>query len=110
MSTAIHVGMESSWVKKVMKDVLIVGSRKPTLPENSVKISSIKYWNVLTELFDQNREAVWYEVSQMDLDEMWLGLKEIPYHYSLDSSFDNYRFFEIIDKQKYVWAKLKYGI
>ena len=93
-----------------MKDVLIVGSRKPTLPENSVKISSIKYWNVLTQLYEEHREASWYEVCQMELDEMWFGLKEIPYHYSLDSSFDNYRFFEIIDKQKYVWAKIKYGI
>ena len=93
-----------------MKDALIVGSRKPTLPENSVKISSIKYWNVLTELFEQNREAEWYEVSQIELDKMWLGLKEIPYQDSLDSPFDNYRFFEVLDKQKYLWAKLKYGI
>ena len=93
-----------------MKNVHIVELKKPTLPENSVKISSVKYWNVLTELFEQNREAQWYEVSQMDLDEIWLGLKEIPYQDSLDSAFDSYRFFEVLDKQKYLWAKLKYGI
>lgn len=93
-----------------MKNVLFVESKKPTLPENSVKIPSIKYWNVLTELYEQYREAEWYEVSQMDLDKMWFGLKEIPYQNSLDSSFDGYRFFEVLDKEKYLWAKLKYGI
>lgn len=98
-----------------MKNVHIVELKKATLPENSVKIPSMKYWNVLTELFEQNREAQWYEVSQMDLDEMWLGLKEIPYQDRLDRLdspfvFDNYRFFEVLDKQKYLWAKLKYGI
>ena len=93
-----------------MKDVLIVELKRPTLPENSVKISSVKYWNVLTELFEQNREAVWYEVSQMKLDEMWLGLKEIPYRDGFDSPFDTYRLFEVVDKQKYIWAKLRYGI
>lgn len=92
---------------KDMKNALIVESKSTTIPENSVKISSIKYWNVLTELFEQHREAEWYEVSQIQLDEMWLGLKEIPYE---DSFFDNYRFFEVVDKQKYLWAKLKYGI
>ena len=90
-----------------MKNALTVESKEPTPPENSVKISSIKYWNVLTELFEQNPEATWYQISQMDLDEMWLGLKEISYE---DSPFDSYRFFEVVDKQKYVWAKLKYGI
>ena len=93
-----------------MKNVLIVELKNPTPPENSVKISSIKYWNVLTELYEQNREAEWYEVSQMDLNEMWLGVKEIPHQNMSDSYFDSYRFFEIINKEKYLWAKLKYGI
>jgi hypothetical protein len=93
-----------------MKDALIVESRKPTLPENSVKISSIKYWNILTELFEQHSEALWYDVSQMELDKLWLGLKEIPYEDNLGSYFDSHRFFEVVDKQKYLWAKIKYGI
>ena len=91
---------------KVMKNALTVESKKPTLPEDSVKISNILYWKVFTKLYQERPEAEWYEVSEMDLDKMWFGLKEIPY----EISFDDYRFFEVIDKQKYLWAKLKYGI
>jgi hypothetical protein len=88
-----------------MKDVLIVGSRKPTLPENSVKIQDILYWNALTQLFQEHEEHSWYELSYVELDVMWLGIKEISFE---TDSRD--RVFEVIDKQKYIWAKLKYGI
>jgi hypothetical protein len=97
--------MESSWGMKVKKDALIVESKKITPPENSVKIRDTEYWNVVTQLYEQYPEAEWYEMSQMDLDQMWFGLKELPT--TFNSSF---RFFEVVDKQKYLWAKLKYGI
>jgi hypothetical protein len=41
----------------------------------------------------------------VELDVMWLGIKEISFE---TDSRD--RVFEVIDKQKYIWAKLKYGI
>ena len=99
--------MEFSRGKKGVNNVRIVELKKIKLPENSVKIQDILYWNVLTQLYEDRRESEWYELSQMELDEMWLGLKEIRYE---GSFFDGYRFFEVIDKQKYLWARLKYGI
>lgn len=90
---------------KVLKNALIVELKKPTLPENSVLIENIIYWNIYTQIFEEQEEYLWYEVSQMELDENLLGLKEICCE--TDSP---HRFFEVIDKQKYLWAKLKYGI
>ena len=90
-----------------MKNVHIVELKKPTLPENSVSIPIIQYWNLMTELYDAHSECEWYTVTQMELGEKWFGLKEI--HHG-DDSFGDFRFFEIIDKEKYLWAKLKYGI
>jgi hypothetical protein len=92
---------------RVMKDALIVESKRPTLPENSVSIPNIQYWNLITELYSTHSEFEWYSVSQMELEEKWFGLKEIPIP---DEHFDNTRYFEVINKQKYIWAKLKYGI
>ncbi len=90
-----------------MKDALIVELKRPTLPENSLKIPSIQYWNLITELYSAHSEFEWYYATQMELEEKWFGLKEIPI---ADEFFDNYKLFEIIDKEKYLWAKLKYGI
>lgn len=90
---------------KVMKNALTVESKKLTLPENSVKIQDILYWNVLSQLFQEHEEHSWYELSYVELDVMWLGLKEI----SCETN-SGHRVFEVIDKQKYLWAKLKYGI
>ena len=90
---------------KVKKDALIVESKKITPPENSVKIRDTVYWNVITQLYEQYPEAEWYEMSQMDLDQMWFGLKELPTTFN-----SNFRLFEVVDKQKYLWSKLKYGI
>ena len=90
-----------------MKNVLIVESKRPTLPENSLSIPSVQYWNLITELYSAHSESEWYSISQMELEKKWFGLKEIPI---ADEFFDNYKLFEIIDKEKYLWAKLKYGI
>lgn len=88
-----------------MKNALTVESKKLTLPENNVKIQDILYWNVLTQLFQEYEESSWYELSDQELDVMWLGLKEISFE--TDSG---HTVFEVVDKQKYLWAKLKYGI
>lgn len=90
---------------KVMKSVLTVESKKTTLPENRVLIENIIYWNIYTQIFEEQEEYLWYEVSQIELDKNWLGLKEI------DCKTDSpHRVFEVVDKEKYLWAKLKYGI
>lgn len=88
-----------------MKNVLTAESKKSTLPENNVLIENIIYWNIYTQIFEEQEEHLWYEVNQMELDKNLLGLKEI------DRETDSpNRVFEVIDKQKYLWAKLKYGI
>ena len=90
-----------------MKNALTVELKNPTLPENSVSIPSAQYWNLITELYEAHSECEWYSVTQMDLEKKWFGLKEI---HDEDDAFGDSRFFEIIDKEKYLWAKLKYGI
>lgn len=88
-----------------MKNALTVELRKLTLPENSIKIYDILYWKVLAQLFEEHEESSWYDLSYDELDVIWLGLKEISFE--TDS---NHKVFEVVDKQKYLWAKLKYGI
>lgn len=88
-----------------MKNALTAESRKPTLPENSVKIHDILYWKAFTKLFEEHEENSWYHLSYVELDALWLGIKEI----SFEADSGN-RIFEVVDKQKYLWAKLKYGI
>jgi hypothetical protein len=88
-----------------MKNAHTVESKKTTLPENSVKIQDILYWNAFTQLFEEHEESSWYDLSYQELDVMWLGLKEISFE-----SDSGHRVFEVIDKKKYLWAKLKYGI
>ena len=88
-----------------MKNALTVELKKLTLPENSVKIDNTLYWKIINQLFEEYEESLWYELSYEELDEMWLGLKEI----SCDTD-SGHRVFEVIDKKKYLWAKLKYGI
>lgn len=97
-----------------MKNVLIVESRNITIPENSVQILEKVYWRIMNDFYDSNLEKEWFYESEEILQMKWLGLKEIEISdsdfFKRYEFFRDRKFFEVIDKEKFLWIKIKYEI
>jgi hypothetical protein len=97
-----------------------------TNDEVIISIESKKYWEVVNDICDSLPENEWFLQSRGDLDKKLLGLKSAAVKSPFDVNkknkknfgytpinwvdFQTHKFFTIYDKEKYLWAKLKYGI
>jgi hypothetical protein len=99
---------------RVMKNALIVESRNITIPENSIQILEKVYWRIMNDFYDSNLEKEWFYESEEILQMKWLGLKEIEISdsdfFKRYEFFRDRKFFEVIDKEKFLWIKIKYEI
>lgn len=97
-----------------MKNVLIVESKNIITPENSVQILEKVYWRIMNDFCDSTLEEKWFYESEESLQMKWLGLKEIEISdsdfFKRYEFFRDRKFFEIIDKEKFLWIKIKYEI
>jgi hypothetical protein len=78
---------------------------------NIVAIPVRKYWEIINNICDNTPETDWYRCSETELEEKFLGLRFINNNYD---KFKNERylckFFKVINKEKWLWTKLKYDI
>lgn len=87
-----------------------------------VEIPTKKYWEVINDICDSLPESKWFLKDRDSLDKQLLGLKIVhiqPAEFNKRNpnrkpinwtDFQTYKFFIIHDKNKYIWAKIKYGI
>jgi hypothetical protein len=85
-----------------------------TIPENSIQILDRTYWNIMNDFFDSIPEKEWFYEGEECLNVRWLGLKEIEISdndfFARYNFFKDRKFFRIINKEKFLWIKMKYGI
>ena len=84
-----------------------------TMKESNVVIIPVpKYWEIINNICDTNPEEEWFKIAESELEEKFLGLYYIKNdtYKSHFSEMQLSKFFRVINKEKYLWAKLKYGI
>ena len=76
------------------------------------EISSSKFWISVKNVYNHN--ANWHLADKriQKITEEKLGLKFIETCYSdeIDRPYDSIFIFQIVNQDKFLWAKLKYGI
>lgn len=85
-----------------------------------VKIHTKKYWEIINDFCNNAPEEEWYLLPRDEIDEKFLGLRHttwaelmqenISYDPAIWPEDQVCRFFQIINKEKFLWVKLKYGI
>ncbi len=97
-----------------MKNALIVESKKIIPPENSIQILEKVYWGIMNDFHNSTLEKEWFYESEQTLQLKWLGLKEIEISdhdfFKRYEFFRDRKFFEVLDKEKFLWIKIKYEI
>ena len=89
--------------------------------EEIIKIHTKTYWNIINDICNKTPEIEWYLVARDDLDEKFLGLKhtipkelmtETPATFdpSLWSDAQTFKLFKIVNREKFLWIKMIYGI
>ena len=63
----------------------------------------------MNDICNNNPENSWFLEAQDKLDEEFLGLGR-PNKFLENADWEQYKYFRIINKEKYLWVKLKYGI
>lgn len=90
-------------------------------PEDLIKIHTKTYWQIINDICSETPEEEWYMVARDNLDEKFLGLKhsitkelmsETPATFdpSTWSDAQVFKYFKIVNKEKFLWIKIKYGI
>jgi len=97
-----------------MKSALIVESKSIIIPENEVtyKIPSSKFWSKINDVYNQGLDWHLSDQKIQVLTKKKLGLKYLDtvYDGDISSPYSSEFLFEIVDPDKLLWAKLKYGI
>lgn len=85
--------------------------------EGVLVLNSMEYWRIINDICDQHPEEDWYSINQDALNEEFLGLKsfkkfDIPKIFPPKTArrADNFKLFHIVNKEKFLWVKLKYDI
>jgi hypothetical protein len=76
------------------------------------EISSSKFWTNLKNVYDHSDNWHLAEKKIQKITQKELGLTFIETFYSdeLDRPYDSIFLFEVVDQNKFLWAKIKYGI
>ena len=69
-----------------------------------VQINERKYWDVVNNISDIKPMEEWFNKSEREINEEWLGLEFVC------ENPKNIMTFSIVDKTKYAWAKVMYSI
>ena len=91
-----------------------IGEHPLLLNEGEVSIREKLFWKIISDFYDSTPEKDWFYESEEFLYERWLGLKEIEI--SDQDFFEKYhcfkyvKIFQVLDREKFLWIKLKYGI
>ena len=77
-----------------------------------VTIRADKYWEIFNDICNQIPEDEWWLVNRDVLDERFFGLRncKTPREHQSVVPWELDKTFIIINKQKFLWIKLKYGI
>lgn len=85
--------------------------------EGVLVLDSMEYWRIINDICSQHPEEDWYLINQDTLNEEFLGLKsfkkfDMPKIFSpkMHRRVENFKLFNLVNKEKFLWAKLKYGI
>jgi hypothetical protein len=76
------------------------------------KIKSSTFWTNIKNVYNHSDDWHLAEKKIQKITQKELGLKFIETFYSdeLDRPYDSIFLFEVVDQNKFLWAKLKYGI
>jgi hypothetical protein len=76
------------------------------------KINSSKFWINLKTVYNHN--ANWHladkKIQKITKEKLGLKFIETCYSDEIDRPYDSIFLFEIVDQDKFLWAKIKYGI
>lgn len=76
------------------------------------KINSSKFWINLKTVY--NHKTDWHladkKIQKITKEKLGLKFIETCYSDEIDRPYDSIFLFEIVDQDKFLWAKIKYGI
>lgn len=80
--------------------------------ESIVLIPAHTYWEIFNDICSKTPEDEWWLVSRDKLDEKFLGLRhhKAPDEHQSVVPWEQAKVFTIINREKFLWIKLKYGI
>ena len=87
------------------------------LIEGVLVLDGMEYWRIINDICSQHPEEDWYSISWDTLNEEFLGLKSINifdmpkiFPPKMNRRVENFKLFNVVNKEKFLWIKLKYDI